>query len=114
MDDGDLHRDIERLEDDIEALEARIDNCRKFILAGRVAAAVGFAVLAAMFFGLIRTELGWMTAAMAATIGGIVVFGTNSSTTNEARKELAAAQARRLELIGQLELRDVSIAPTLH
>ena len=43
--DGDPHDEIERLEAQIEELAARIENCRKFILAGRIAAAVGGVLL---------------------------------------------------------------------
>jgi cob(I)alamin adenosyltransferase len=40
MPDIDPHDEIERLEAQIENLAARIENCRKFILAGRMAVAV--------------------------------------------------------------------------
>ena len=41
MDDGDPHDEIVRLEAHIEQLVARIESCRKFILAARIAAAGG-------------------------------------------------------------------------
>jgi hypothetical protein len=117
MSDGDLHQDIERLEEEIEALAARIDNCRKFILAGQIAIAGGGLVLAAMLFGIIRPDLAFMAGGMAAIIGGIVAFGANNSTAKEAERDMADAEASRGALIEQIELRDVSsppTSPTLH
>jgi hypothetical protein len=117
MYDGDPHKEIERLEDEIEALAARIENCRKFILAGKIAMAGGALVLVAMLFGIIRPELTFMAGGMAAIIGGIVAFGANNSTAQEAEKEMTEAEAIRGALIEEIELRDVSappMAPTLH
>ena len=52
--DGDPHDEIERLEAQIEGLAAKIENCRKFILAGRIAAGVGGVLLVALLLGAIR------------------------------------------------------------
>src|SRR5580692_10127113 len=114
MQDDDLHTQIERLEAEIEALTARIENCRKFILAGQVAIVGGGLVLAAMLFGIMRPDLAFMAGGMAAVIGGIVAYGANNSTAKEAEKEMADAEAERAALIEQIEMRDVTIAPTLH
>src|SRR5580704_7179565 len=114
MDDGDPHEQIERLEAKIEDLESRIENCRKFTLAARAAIAGGAIVLAALLFGLIRFDPAFMAGGAAAVIGGIVVFGSNNSTAKETAAELAAVEAARAALIGQIELRDVSDRPTLH
>jgi hypothetical protein len=51
-----------------------------------------------MLFGVMRFDLGTM-AAVAALLGGIVVWGSNSSTAKEATKELAQAEADRVALI---------------
>jgi len=40
-----------------------------------------------------------VAAAVAALLGGIVVWGSNSSTAKEAAKELAQAEADRVALI---------------
>lgn len=112
--DDDPHDEIARLEDEIEDLTARIKNCRKFILAAQVAMAAAAAILAAMLFGIMRLDLTWMAGAMAAIIGGIVVFGSNNSTAKEAQAEIGAAESRRAMLIGQLDLHDVAERPTLH
>ena len=46
-----------------------------------------------------------MASAVAAFLGGIVVWGSNGSTTKEAAKELAAAEADRATLIEMLNPR---------
>ncbi len=107
MSNNDPHDAIERLEADIEDLAAKIENCRKFIWAGRIAMVGGTIVLAAILLGAIRSDLTWMAGAMAAILGGIVVFGSNDSTAKEAANEMAAAEASRAALIGSIDLRVV-------
>jgi hypothetical protein len=114
MPDIDPHTEIERLEARIEALSDKIENCRKFILAGRIAVAIGSILLVALLLGAIRFDLQLMMLAMAALLGGIVVWGSNGSTANEAEGELAAAEANRKALIGMIDLRVVAERPTLH
>ena len=46
-----------------------------------------------MLFGVIRFDPTVMMAAIAALLGGIVVWGSNGSTAKEAANELAAAEA---------------------
>jgi hypothetical protein len=58
--DGDLHDEIVRLEEHIEELAAKIESCRKFILASRIAMGAGGIVLAAMLLGAIRFDPGAM------------------------------------------------------
>ncbi len=111
---GDPHDEIVRLEARIEALADKIESCRKFILAARIAMAAGGVVLVAMLLGAIRFDPAAMTAAVAALLGGIVVCGSNTSTANEAVSELTAAEANRAALIGMIELRVVTGGETLH
>jgi hypothetical protein len=101
------HSEIVRLEEHIDALEATIESCRKFILAGRIAVASGSVILVAMLLGGIQFNLSVMGLAGATVLGGIVAVGSNRSTANEALGELTAVEARRAMLIGELELRIV-------
>ena len=114
MPDVDPHDEIERIEAQIEALADRIESCRKFILAARVATAGGAIVLVAMLVGAIRFDPTAMVAAFAAVLGGIVVWGSNNATAKEAAAELAAAESRRAALIGQLDLHTIAEPKTLH
>jgi hypothetical protein len=99
------HSDVVRLEEQIEELAAKIESCRKFILASRIAVAGGGILLASMLLGAIRFDLAAMAAAVAALLGGIVVWGSNGSTAKEAGKELATAEAVRAALIEKIDLR---------
>ena len=106
--DVDPHEEIVRLEEHVEELVAKIESCRKFILASRIAAAGGGLLLAGMLFDAIRSDLGLMAAAVSLLLGGIVGWGSNSSTAKEATKELAAAESERAALIEQINPRVVS------
>jgi hypothetical protein len=114
MDAGDPHDEIERLEAKIEELAAKIESCGKFILAGRIAIAGGGIALVAMLFGVILPDLTWMAGAMAAILGGIVLFGSNNSTAKECARELANIEAERAALIGEIDLRVIADGRTLH
>jgi hypothetical protein len=105
---GDPHEEIVRLEERIEELAATIENCRKFILASRIAVAGGGLLLAGMLFGAIRSDLGLMAAAVSLLLGGIVAWGSNISTAKEATKEQTAAESKRAALIEQLNPRVIS------
>jgi len=111
---GDPHDEIVRLEAQIETLSARIESCRKFILAARVAVAGGVILLAVLLLGLIRFDPTLLLAAFAALLGGIVVWGSNGSTAQEAAVELAAAETNRRALIGLINLRVIAEQPTVH
>ena len=104
---ADPHEEIVRIEERIEELAAKIDSCRKFILAARIVAGGGV-VLAAMLVGAIRCDLGLMAAAVASLLGGIVVWGSNSSTAKEAANEITAAESKRAGLIEQINPRVIS------
>jgi len=114
MPDTDPHDEIERLEAQIEDLTARIESCRKFILAARIAVIGGGALFVAPLLDVIHFDLQMMMLAMASLLGGIVVWGSNSSTEKEAAAERAAAEASRKALIGMMELRVVAERPILH
>jgi hypothetical protein len=105
---GDPHDEVVRLEERIEDIAEKIESCRKFILASRIAVAGGVLVLGGMLFGAIHFDLGIMAAAVAALLGGIVVWGSNRSTAKQAAKELALAESDRSLLIGNMALCDVT------
>jgi hypothetical protein len=96
--------EIRRLETRIEALAARLENCRKFVIAAHAAMAFGALVLAALILGVIRFDALAMVTGIAALLGGIVLSGSNKTTAAQTAAELAAAEARRAQLIGEIEL----------
>ena len=106
--------EIARLEDRIEELEAKLDNCRKFSAASRFAIALGGVLLLGLLFGIIPFDPLAMTAGMAAGIGGVVTLGSNNSTAKETEALLAQAKAARAALIGRIELRVIENPVTLH
>jgi hypothetical protein len=108
LEDADPYEEIVRLEERIEKLAARVESCRKFILASRIAVAGGGLVLAAMLVGAIRSDPGFMAASVVSFLGGIVVWGSNSSTAKETAKEIVSAESERAALIEQINPRVVS------
>ncbi len=108
----DPHERIAQLEATIERLATRIENCRKFVRPAQIAVLSGSVVLVAMMFGAIRSDATLMTLSIAAALGGLVLLGSNRSTANEAKAQLAAAQAHRDELINQIGTRLVEERPT--
>jgi hypothetical protein len=106
--DLDPHEEIVRLEEHIEELAAKLESCRKFILISRIAVASGGLILAATLVGAIRSDLGFMAASVASFLGGIAVWGSNSSTAKETAKEIAASESRRAALIEQINPRVIS------
>jgi hypothetical protein len=108
MNEGDPRNEIERLEVEIDELAAKIESCRKFILAGRIAVAAGGMALITTLVGGIQFNPSVVGIAAAAVLGGIVAAGSNRSTAIEAAHELTAAEAKRAALIEQIDLRLVS------
>lgn len=106
--------EIGRLEERIEQLAARIDNCRKFMLASQIAIVLGGALLLMLLLGVIRPDPAVMTAAITAVLGGIVVLGSNASTARNAEAEIAEAEAARAGYIESLALHTVGDRHTLH
>ena len=113
-DDLDPHDVITRLEARIEALELKIESCRKFEAAARLALALGGALLLGLVFRVISFDPLALTAAIAAGLGGIVMLGSNGSTRQQAQMQLAAAEAERAAMIGEIDLRVVGGQETLH
>jgi hypothetical protein len=105
---GNYREEIVRLEAQIDELAAKLESCRKFILAGRILMIGGGAVLIAMLVGVLQSDPSVMALAVAAVLGGIVAAGSSYSTAKEARHELTAADAKRTALIGEIDLQLVS------
>jgi hypothetical protein len=107
MDEGDPGQQIARLEARIEELAEAIESCRKIILISKGAIAIGGLLIVIAVLGVIRLDPMVTIASIAAIIGGIVVYGSNTSTADQATATMQAAEAHRAELIGRIDLRVV-------
>jgi hypothetical protein len=107
MADGDLRDQIARIEADIDELAKALDGCRNAMLFSKVAIAAGGIWILAYLLGATRFDPAAMIGAIAAIIGGIVVFGSNSSTLKQTTAAIKAAETRRAELIDMIDLRTV-------
>ena len=115
MNDDTAPHEIARLEDQIEALAESIERCRKISFAAKIAIAAGALWFALVILWILPFSATPFVAALAATLGGVVVLGSNATTWNETEAALHQAEAARDALIGAMELRLVSEPPrTLH
>ncbi|HWF93422.1 MAG TPA: hypothetical protein VG291_00520 [Xanthobacteraceae bacterium] len=106
-DDADPREEIVQLEAEIEQYAETIESCRKLILASKAAMAIAGLSIAAGLVGMINLDPAVLIGAFGVVLGGIVVFGSNTGTLEQARAATRAAELRRSELIGRIELRVV-------
>ena len=107
VDDEHPHPQIARLEARIEALAQSAERCRKLALLARGAIAAGAILIAAMALGGVMLDALPILIALSALIGGIVLLGSNNSTLHETETAMQEAEAKRNEMIGRIELREV-------
>jgi len=106
-DDGDLHEQILHIEAHIEELTDIIERCQKIILISKVAIAAGGILILATVIGALGFDPTVLIGAIAAVIGGTVVFGSNTSTLKQTTTDMKAAEAHRTELISRMDLKVV-------
>jgi hypothetical protein len=105
--DADRREEIVRLEAEIEQYAETIESCRKLILASKAAMAIAGLSIVAALIGMINLDPAILIGAFGVVLGGIVVFGSNTGTLEQTRAATKAAELRRSELIGKIELRVV-------
>ena len=105
MADDDLRETIAGLEFRIEELAEALARCGKIAVFSKAAIAVGAILIVAMMLGAIRFDPMIMTGAIAAVIGGTVLFGSNRRTSQDFVAAMHTAETRRSELIGKVNLR---------
>src|SRR5690242_18554534 len=103
--------EIERLELRIEELREAIRRSRRLRLAGRASAALGPLIVAGFALGIVDYTPTRMIAALALTIGGIVLMGSSRSSTEELERALKQAEAERIAAIDALHLVHVGEGP---
>jgi hypothetical protein len=101
----DPREQISELEEQIEELAGALERCRKTAVAAKSAMAFGAILLAATILGIITFNPMAMVAGLAALLGGVVVFGSNVSTSNQLAETMRNAEALRAALIGRLDIR---------
>jgi hypothetical protein len=104
-DDSDPREEIVRLEAHIEQLAETIESCRKLILIAKGVMAVAAVLIVAGLLGLIMLDPAVLIGAFGIVLGGLVVFGSNTSTLEQAKAATKAAELRRSELINKIDLR---------
>lgn len=97
--------EIERLEERIERLAEEAGACRKFITASRFAVAGGGGLALATLTGLVMFDPLALFGGLTLLIGGIVFYGSNTSTLAEKDAAIREAEAQRAELIAGIGLR---------
>ena len=107
MADRDLHNQIAHIEADIEHLAQGLDRCRKAMLLSKVAIAGGAICILAYFLGVISFDPTIMIGALAAIIGGVVVYGSNLTTSKQVVAAIKTAETQRAKLIDMIDFRGV-------
>ena len=110
-DEDDPTDEIARIEARLEQLAEVAERCRKFILASKAAIAGGGALLLVVVLGLIGANETVALGSIAAVLGGIVSLGSNVSTLRQTEAAVSAAELRRSDLIGTIDLRVVGDSP---
>jgi len=102
-----IREEIARLEARIETLTESLDRCQKISLMARFVLAVGGIWLALIVVGVLPFAPFSVVGAIAALIGGIVLFGSNASTWKQTTAAIAQADALRSHLISRVEMQTV-------
>jgi hypothetical protein len=106
-DEDDPVDEISRIEAQLEQLAEVSERCRKIILVSKVAIACGVALPLLMMLGLFGSNGVAAIGSIAVVLGGIVSLGSNVSTLQQTTAAINAAEARRSDLIGSMDLRIV-------
>jgi hypothetical protein len=108
MVDSDLRDQITQLEADIEQLAETLERCRKAMLLSKLSIGVGAVWMLAYLVGAVGFVPAAMVGAIAAIIGGIVVFGSNSTTSKQTMAAMKDAETLRTRLIDRIDPRTVA------
>jgi hypothetical protein len=95
---------IEQLEAKIDELREAIQRSRRLTLAGRACAGLGVALLICLMLGLATITLGRMTVGIIAALGGLVLMGSSVGSTKQLELSLKKTEDERTAAIDALEL----------
>jgi hypothetical protein len=106
-----LHQEIAEIEAEIVELADAAERCSKVMLVARLASASGGLLLATVVAGLLPVAKPFpFLIAIAAGLGGIALYGSTRTTRDQIVTAIKAREAARAEMIGRLELRNLSDA----
>jgi hypothetical protein len=108
MSQTELHDAISRLEARLEELADAQANCRKMIMASRFAVGGAALWLLGMVVGVFPAEAVQLTTAISVFLGGIVFFGSNTSTLEQTTASIQSLEAERAGMIEGAHLRLVT------
>lgn len=107
MSDDNAHAKIARLEERIEELAQSAERCAKLALFAQGVLTIGGVAVAALIVGALKASPLAVVLATSALLGGIVLYGANSSTAQQVAAAREQAEALRSELIGTIALQVV-------
>jgi uncharacterized membrane protein HdeD (DUF308 family) len=103
----DLHQQIADLEADIDALSDAAERCRKSMIVARLAIIAGVLLVGASLSGFVRTDALVLVIGIAATLAGIVFYGSSRSTREQIVGKIKLHEAHRARLIDGMNLSTV-------
>jgi hypothetical protein len=95
------------LRDQIAQLAETLERCRKAMLVSKAAIGAGAIWIVAFLVGAVGLMPPAMVGAIAAVIGGVVLYGSNSSTAVQAAEAMKDAERLRAKLIDNVDPRTV-------
>jgi hypothetical protein len=107
MDEDSPTDEIARIEARLDELAGIAERCRKIILVSRAAIAAGGALLLVTVVGLFGSSPVAGIGSIAVVLGAIVSLGSNLTTLQQTMAAISAAEIRRSDLIGTIDLRVV-------
>ena len=102
---------IERLEAEIDELREVIRRSRKLVAAGRACAYAGAALLICQLLGLVTAMPVQMIVAIVVGLGGLVLMGSSVGSTKQLELSLKQTEKERNAAIDALEFVDLADGP---
>jgi hypothetical protein len=107
MADNDAPDEISQLEERIDDLAESLARSQRILQISQVAIAGGAVWILATIVGAIGFNSAAVISAIAAMIGGVVLFGSTTTTLKQTSARMKAAEVQRAELIDRMDLRVV-------
>ena len=95
--------EIERLEAEIDELREAIQRSRRLVVAGRACASAGAALFICLMLGLATFTPVRMIVGITVGLGGLVLMGSSVGSTKQLEISLKRAEAQRNAAIDALE-----------